>query len=80
MRLFLQGGWGRIIDLEQIGRTKDLGECLKQLPRLVALTSRLRPMPYPNHEDISDSVARQLPRQAQDIYRAAFNHAFAANT
>jgi cation transport regulator len=37
-------------------------------------------MPYDTNEDLPDSVARHLPPHAQDIYRAAFNHAFAAHT
>jgi cation transport regulator ChaB len=32
-------------------------------------------MPYDTNEDLPDSVARHLPPHAQDIYRAAFNHA-----
>ena len=36
-------------------------------------------MPYHTNEDLPDSVARHLPPHAQDIYRAAFNHAFAAH-
>ncbi|HMA75576.1 MAG TPA: ChaB family protein [Xanthobacteraceae bacterium] len=36
-------------------------------------------MPYSTNEDLPDSVTRHLPQHAQDIYRAAFNHAFAAH-
>jgi cation transport regulator len=36
-------------------------------------------MPYRTNEDLPDSVARHLPPHAQDIYRAAFNHAFEAH-
>jgi cation transport regulator len=36
-------------------------------------------MPYSTNEDLPSSVARHLPPHAQDIYRAAFNHAFAAH-
>ena len=36
-------------------------------------------MPYSTNEDLPASVARHLPPHAQDIYRAAFNHAFAAH-
>jgi len=36
-------------------------------------------MPYREHFDLPDSVRRHLPEHAQDIYREAFNHAFAAH-
>jgi cation transport regulator len=36
-------------------------------------------MPYSANEDLPDSVTRHLPPHAQDIYRAAFNHAFSAH-
>ena len=38
-----------------------------------------QPMPYRTNEDLPDSVSRHLPPHAQDIYRAAFNHAFEAH-
>jgi cation transport regulator len=34
-------------------------------------------MPYATNEDLPAPVRRVLPRHAQDIYRAAFNDAFA---
>jgi cation transport regulator len=34
-------------------------------------------MPYPTNLDLPPAVRRHLPPHAQDIYRAAFNHAFA---
>lgn len=34
-------------------------------------------MPYPANADLPDPVRRHLPDHAQDIYRQAFNHAFA---
>lgn len=34
-------------------------------------------MPYATNEDLPAPVRRALPRHAQDIYRAAFNNAFA---
>jgi cation transport regulator len=34
-------------------------------------------MPYKNNEDLPSSVSRHLPPHAQDIYRAAFNNAWA---
>lgn len=34
-------------------------------------------MPYATNADLPPSVATHLPEHAQDIYRAAFNHAFA---
>ena len=34
-------------------------------------------MPYPSNEDLPASVRTHLPQGAQDIFRAAFNHAFA---
>ena len=36
-------------------------------------------MPYPTNDDLPGSVRRHLPPHAQDIYREAFNHAFAAH-
>lgn len=36
-------------------------------------------MPYPTNEDLPASVRRHLPPHAQDIYRGAFNHVFAAH-
>jgi len=36
-------------------------------------------MPYRTNEDLPASVTHHLPAHAQDIYRAAFNHAFAAH-
>jgi cation transport regulator len=35
-------------------------------------------MPYSSNDDLPPSV-RHLPPHAQDIYREAFNHAFAAH-
>ena len=34
-------------------------------------------MPYQTNADLPESVKRHLPDHAQDIYRAAFNHAYA---
>ncbi len=36
-------------------------------------------MPYAFNADLPPAVRRHLPDHAQDIYRAAFNHAFAAH-
>jgi cation transport regulator len=36
-------------------------------------------MPYRVNADLPASVQRHLPPHAQDIYRGAFNHAFAAH-
>ena len=36
-------------------------------------------MPYVVHEDLPPGVRHHLPEHAQDIFRAAFNHAFAAH-
>jgi cation transport regulator len=36
-------------------------------------------MPYRSNDDLPASVQQHLPLHAQDIYRAAFNHAFAAH-
>ena len=36
-------------------------------------------MPYPTVADLPDSIARHFPPHAQNIYRAAFNNAFAAH-
>ncbi len=34
-------------------------------------------MPYATNDDLPAGVRQHLPVHAQDIYRAAFNHAFA---
>ena len=36
-------------------------------------------MPYPTNSDLPAAVRSHLPPHAQDIYREAFNHAFAAH-
>jgi cation transport regulator len=36
-------------------------------------------MPYRMNSDLPLSVRHHLPEHAQDIYRAAFNHAYAAH-
>jgi len=36
-------------------------------------------MPYRSNSDLPPSVQPHLPPHAQDIYREAFNHAFAAH-
>jgi cation transport regulator len=36
-------------------------------------------MPYETNADLPVAVRRHLPDHAQDIYRAAFNHAFASH-
>ena len=36
-------------------------------------------MPYSVNRDLPDSVRSHLPDHAQDIYREAFNHAYAAH-
>ena len=36
-------------------------------------------MPYQTNEDLPNPVRHHLPSHAQDIYREAFNHAFAAH-
>ena len=36
-------------------------------------------MPYSRNEELPSAVRDHLPPHAQDIYRAAFNHAFAAH-
>ncbi len=36
-------------------------------------------MPYASNDDLPPSVRNHLPPHAQDIYREAFNHAFAAH-
>jgi cation transport regulator len=37
-------------------------------------------MPYRLNSELPASLQRRLPEHAQDIYRQAFNHAFAAHT
>lgn len=36
-------------------------------------------MPYATNADLPEPIQRRLPGHAQDIYREAFNHAFAAH-
>lgn len=36
-------------------------------------------MPYRSNEDLPGPVRNHLPPHAQDIYREAFNHAYAAH-
>ena len=36
-------------------------------------------MPYASNSDLPPAVRRHLPEHAQDIFRAAFNHAYAAH-
>ena len=36
-------------------------------------------MPYSTNADLPAAIRRRLPDHAQDIFRAAFNHAFAAH-
>jgi cation transport regulator len=36
-------------------------------------------MPYSSNAELPAAVRNHLPAHAQDIYRAAFNHAFAAH-
>lgn len=36
-------------------------------------------MPYASNADLPEPIQRHLPSHAQDIYRAAFNQAFAAH-
>jgi cation transport regulator len=36
-------------------------------------------MPYASNESLPPSVRAHLPHHAQDIYREAFNHAWAAH-
>ena len=36
-------------------------------------------MPYPSNADLPASVRAHLTEHAQDIYREAFNHAYAAH-
>jgi cation transport regulator len=39
---------------------------------------RATPMPYQSNADLPPSARSHLPPHAQDIYREAFNHAFAS--
>jgi cation transport regulator len=36
-------------------------------------------MPYDENMDLPPAIRNHLPEHAQDIYREAFNHAFAAH-
>ena len=36
-------------------------------------------MPYPTNADLPRSVQAHLPEHAQDIYREAFDHAYAGH-
>lgn len=40
---------------------------------------RFDAMPYQTNADLPVTLRRRLPDHAQDIYRAAFNHAYAAH-
>jgi cation transport regulator len=40
---------------------------------------KLRDMPYRVNSELPPAVRGRLPEHAQDIYREAFNHAFAAH-
>ena len=46
---------------------------------LILATFVEEPMPYPTNADLPPSVRSHLPEHAQEIYREAFNHAFAAH-
>lgn len=54
-------------------------------PRAVTCAKKVQPdsrktdMPYRQNDDLPEAVQRHLPPHAQDIYREAFNHAFAAH-
>ena len=37
-------------------------------------------MPYARNSDLPENLQQLLPEHAQDIYREAFNHAYAAHT
>jgi cation transport regulator len=36
-------------------------------------------MPYASNADLAHSVSSHLPEHVQDVYREAFNHAYAAH-
>jgi cation transport regulator len=36
-------------------------------------------MPYASNADLPEAIRAHLPEHAQDIFRAAFNHAFEAH-
>lgn len=36
-------------------------------------------MPYASNAELPDAIRAHLPEHAQDIFRAAFNHAFEAH-
>ncbi|GLR67879.1 cation transport regulator ChaB [Acidocella aquatica] len=36
-------------------------------------------MPYTSNSDLPPAIRQHLPQHAQDIFRAAFNHAYAAH-
>jgi cation transport regulator len=46
---------------------------------LAARLQQANPMPYPTNAALPASIQQHLPLHAQDIYREAFNHAFAAH-
>jgi cation transport regulator len=49
------------------------------LQRVQKHDDHVKSMPYETNADLPPSVREHLPEHAQDIYRAAFNHAFAAH-
>ena len=44
-----------------------------------SLSPEMMQMPYEANMDLPTRVRRHFPAHAQDIFRAAFNHAFAAH-
>jgi cation transport regulator len=49
----------------------DIRRLMQSCPRV--------PMPYRSNDDLPPPVRSHLPPHAQDIYREAFNHAFATH-
>jgi len=65
--------------LQKFAARQCAGRAISYWQRRPTSLRRSRPMPYLVNADLPPSVRRHLPEGAQDIYRAAFNHAYAAH-
>jgi cation transport regulator len=61
------------------GRTDKEAAVAEQAPYLQTWNATETAMPYDVNADLPPSVRSHLPEHAQDIFREAFNHAFAAH-
>jgi len=61
------------------GRLRNAGGPCFTAPAMFCGPQKVKAMPYASNDDLPASVQAHLPPHAQDIYREAFNHAFAAH-